>query len=625
MEDEIEIDSTASHHPQPQDTPSAATTEKRERSQQDRDETEHQCPICFSDASEVQFASGPCGHAFCLPCLERHLLRMNVSAISREQSRFTAPIETPTLGRCPVCRAETYLLDIEYCESEALTTEDALHSGQKVYQKDFDCLQWPVTGMIFAERQRPPGGGSVGFGSFHFPPHASSDTIGEFLTDIPYTDMSSIPDQMISHSKDRIGFVESHFHRPTRTFRGRLPLLTASCYLDVLLQFSADYSFITDGVIIKRREQLTDLAQIRKVNPLDGTWKVSNNDQASHELVVTGNGFDDTEGNFFIVILPSDTDSQDIPESDPASFRTVRLLNASTMNVVWELPLSQWDRQQCPMGPEINESIHWHSANDVGTEPDSSTFIWTRVKISESVPPNAVNRLGGSSERFFQRVLSPQERVARQGRVPAYHNDAVWGNTFCQGSRVGLASYHFVSPASLDADQPAYVYISYEHPATGQWPPLDNGMPIPPRARFRNVSFPTPRTFCGEIWWQEDYGTTWQGMVKWEYEMTFDTKFCCILTGHVNATTAHHEEEPHEWSRYGESLIYLNAALWDDLRRYRNEQIEADSSSEAARGQQLRERLKEEGASGRIMANIRHVWFSAEEEEGTNPVDYNLE
>merc|ERR1712130_656734 len=61
--------------------------------------------------------------------------------------------------------------------------------------------------------------------------------------------------------------------------------------------------------------------------------------------------------------------------------------------------------------------------------------------------------------------------------IPSYHSNTLWGNTFCQGLTVGLASYHFLPQNQNEEinDDAYHAYISYEHPRTSQWPPLDNG------------------------------------------------------------------------------------------------------------------------------------------------------
>lgn len=93
----------------------------------------------------------------------------------------------------------------------------------------------------------------------------------------------------------------------------------------------------------------------------------------------------------------------------------------------------------------------------------------------------------------------------------AYHADTLWGNSFVQGMRAGLASYHFMSAVRDDSehdDQTAY--ISYEHPDCAQWPPLDDGTPVPARVPFSGLQWEeSTRTFRGSIRWWDTYGTSW--------------------------------------------------------------------------------------------------------------------
>lgn len=51
-----------------------------------------------------------------------------------------------------------------------------------------------------------------------------------------------------------------------------------------------------------------------------------------------------------------------------------------------------------------------------------------------------------------------------------------------------------------------------------------------------------------------------QGVDRWDYTMVFDADYSCVLRGAVRATVAGLEES-HEQSRFGVSLIYLNAAV----------------------------------------------------------------
>ena len=248
---------------------------------------------------------------------------------------------------------------------------------------------------------------------------------------------------------------------------------------------------------------------------------------------------------------------------------------------------------------------------------------------------------------YGSRWLRRQGPVPNGGEadIPTYHSDTIWGNVFCQGFKVGLASYHFIPPA--EGEDMGTAYISYENPATSEWPPLDNGQPIPAKVKFHNISFPNATTFRGQILWQQDYGTPWQGMVRWEYEMIFDEKFTCIIGGSVTSFNADTPEVPRELSRYGEGLVYVNAALYNEFRRQvleeqeattterNNNQSSSDNTGEESSSVQedwsdrfhrqsleLRLRLQHENAPVRVIAMAhRLMTFSLQD---VCPIDYNI-
>ena len=176
---------------------------------------------------------------------------------------------------------------------------------------------------------------------------------------------------------------------------------------------------------------------------------------------------------------------------------------------------------------------------------------------------------------------------------------------------------------------------------TSDWPPLDNGQPIPAKVYFHNISFPTPTTFRGHILWQEDYGTPWKGMIRWEYEMVFDEQFTCIVGGSVTSFEVHSPETPRELSRYGESLVYVNAALYREFRRMVTEeeaQVAAASSNNdnavanqdwsdrfRAQSLQVRLRLQRENAAVRTIAMVHRLMTIAYQGEADPcPIDYNV-
>jgi hypothetical protein len=186
-------------------------------------------------------------------------------------------------------------------------------------------------------------------------------------------------------------------------------------------------------------------------------------------------------------------------------------------------------------------------------QPSSTGGSAVAVKVTP-IGEELGRRYRRVDEAFVNQTLSAS-------LLPTYHADTVWGNVYCQHFTVGLASYHFVRPPSSESGQDGLVYIFYEHGKVSQWPLLDNSQPIPARVAFRNISFPDPFTFRGQICWWQDYGTTCQGMARWEYEMKFDRQFICIVSGTVNCASRN-ETDVKEMSQYGSSLIYCNAALY---------------------------------------------------------------
>ena len=202
---------------------------------------------------------------------------------------------------------------------------------------------------------------------------------------------------------------------------------------------------------------------------------------------------------------------------------------------------------------------------------------------------------------------------------------------------VGLASYHFTAPPSdSNGDDSLLAYISYENVACSSWSPLDDGSPVPAQVPFVNCSYDcNARIFRGKIPWLETYGTTWMGCKEWNYEMHFDSNFVCILSGTVESVTT--EGRKKEMSKFGQSLIYVNAAI-----RERIEQgaLEVSVSGEGNSGDgdedadnkirkilsfrnEMKDRLVREGATNRTLGKIYEASLGATVDE-EDPVDYNL-
>jgi hypothetical protein len=249
------------------------------------------------------------------------------------------------------------------------------------------------------------------------------------------------------------------------------------------------------------------------------------------------------------------------------------------------------------------------------------------VKTCHHNGERQVQRLGPTRE-LYRRVQS----ATTMSSMPTYHGDSLWGNTFCQVYKVGLASYSFVSPEES--------YISYEHPLTSRWPPLDDGSPVPSQVYFQNTSLnETERVFCGTIEWQEQYETTWQGCSKWMYNIKFDSQYTCVVSGGVKSILhGHDEDDAQDMSTFGVDLVYINAAILEKYKTLMNDGIEnsneqqlgvenvgaeSDYERHVRVSQSIRSRIQREGASVRTVAAMNHV-LTATQLPDSEPIDYNM-
>lgn len=183
---------------------------------------------------------------------------------------------------------------------------------------------------------------------------------------------------------------------------------------------------------------------------------------------------------------------------------------------------------------------------------------------------------------------------------------------------MGVASYHFISE---DGEGEYGAYISYESVHCSQWPPLDDGSPVPSRVPFINCSYDSStRTFRGTIPWSEKYGTSWQGCKTWIYEIVFDSEFICILRGKVQALTIHGSMGKSHL--FGKDLFYVNPALKRVIRDKCIRTVDEDdginniiertvsSAEQVAESlteetiSKLRSRLDREGATGNTLSLV---------------------
>jgi hypothetical protein len=493
------------------------------------------CPICLCSPDEVKdiiFCKSPCLHEFCVPCVEHFLLKPRDSETAQDFYN-----NRPTTGNCPLCRQVISLFDLKNSKDNSC-----------VYKKNRQVATWPIKNQIYRQqnyiaRQRldlqsliTKRGTLNGCGiSFNFLGADSAPRM-EFLQPLKLVSTGNQKTEM-----DALDFQEYHFFEKTMTFHGVChfdhPVMQFREYkhsqLDCLLQFSRDGQFVRDGFL---RWKLAPNADPNNAFPLDGTWEVSWKFGLTIKIHVQDHCFYCMDHWYEIEL-----DENHCPKFTwPGEFG----LNRDPVRQTSTLPLPPGST-----GPQVGETLEWKT-----TFRAYEIITWKRLSMDLS---DAWKLIRMKPQRLVYRQIMQGNENDNSLSRPSYHVDTLWGNTFCQAFCVGLASYHFVGP---DADGNLQAYISYEHPRTASWPPLDNGTAVPPRVQFRNTSWDaSTRTFRGDICWLEVYETRWQGEAKWSYEIQFDPSFMYISGG----TCSRQEGLPH---RFGEDLVYVNAAAEDPLR-----------------------------------------------------------
>lgn len=484
-----------------------------------------------------------------------------------------------------------------------------------------------------------------------------------------------------------------HYHAKTRTFHGTIvwskdgngPTLDGARTWEIIMEFTLDMRCVSCGVIMKRRDLLfKELQQHRQQQqqqhiqqsssnsdsnnnhsktmknlwPFDGKWRIQWDDDFES---------DDTDpvvihvvgGEFVLGDLEYTLDISD-PKSPCFQWPQISFDDTT---VTTQRVVSGVDLISEPDGPSVGSTVVWTTDN-----PDYRKITWIRETVGGPPPPRV--ELLGPTDTFYQRLRTHAE--LRSTSMPKYHSDSMWGNVFIQANRVGFASYHFIKE---DGEGEDGAYISYEHPMCTQWPPLDDGSPVPPRVPFSNTNWDqTNRIFRGTIEWQNGYGTTWQGCVRWKYEMKFDSEFMCIVSGKVHGVYMNTAAES-DMSTFGETLVYVNAAILEkfssllgrdaDQERLRDrddqqqgnemdvdgmenvEQAELSPNENDSRqgneettesqsrrinyseftnvSRSLMRRLESEGASIRTQVLVHHLLVSTQNPHADDPIDFNMD
>ena len=368
-----------------------------------------------------------------------------------------------------------------------------------------------------------------------------------------------------------IEFDSYHFHRDSMTFRGRVSFADRPVRgnaddgyrydaLECALHFSEGGRYVRCGYLRWRYASMPPTStDHRDCYPLDGTWEVRYRDDGNGDecevpiaavdvVRVQGHAWTASGVRYRVVVGEDDR-----PRFGPAA-RGGRRLPDDRVS----------DRRVSGIGVApvgVGETMEW-------TTPDpprlssphrrpGGTVSWKRLTSGLRDSWRSVDVDVGAL--VYHRCAGNDG--GRHSSGPRYRPDAIWGNTFCQGFCVGMASYHFLENADPAATGGHRAYISYESPRTEMWPSLDNGDAVPSRVPFRDVMWDEgTRTFRGEICWELECGTTWMNESTWSYEMRFDPTYAFVESGTVSRSAG---RESH---LFGFDLVYVNAAVEAHLR-----------------------------------------------------------
>ena len=545
------------------------------------------CPICLISASDddsstttspntsngVKFLKTPCKHIFCQSCIEKVLLkpRQDVNSIL-------------TLAPCPMCRKPVLLFDLM---TAVCNNDDGEESSPYAYDTS---VLLPVANSQFELQSSRRG---------HIPEFALRDLVDKGVVKgcgiiFSFREPSSLELARPLKSFDNEGGIDSivfdkvNFHQKSNVFHGKRTFSSSvCCNSSNLIDHGGAYSY-TDLVCLLNFSD--NGGYIRKVNlrwqyevtssreyPLDGQWEAQYTNGETTTIYVQRHYFT-CYGTHYCITIGDD---------HCPHFTWPRVMGSVKQSSTQEI-------SHCSIS--VGETLQWNT-----TERDYEIINWRRITTNLNGCWKVASIKAGNL--VFRNKSSSND----QSLGPAYHSNALWGNTFCQGYIVGMASYHFLEP---DDDGNLQAYISYESSSTEVWPSLDNGNPVPARVPFRNIEWDqNPRTFKGDICWEEDYQTTWTRAGLWQYEITFDSTFMFVVSGTVSSSV----REPH---KFGIDLIYINAAIATPLR----ETLQTSESTEEYLG--VIRSWRDDKASSSTLDMLGEVAMSVMSE--LSLIDFNL-
>ena len=552
------------------------------------------CPICLISSNDndtnngdrVKFLNTPCNHHFCQPCIERVLLKPRSDNII-------------TMGPCPMCRVPVILFDLEYINSDNTTD-----SSSARYIGNSDVSTWPIANAQYKQRslilmetdellQRliSQKGVIEGYGiTFCFQESKPSMEFSSNLNvvfdyDFKEGSNNKIDENLLPLSS--IVFDTSYFHQKSKTFHGRIVFANPICNnnnnnsrnthfydrLHCTLHFADSGNYIREGHLRWKLASTTS-----QDYPLDGCWEVQYTAGTPITIIVQRHFFTCDGSNYQITIGDDNCPRFTWPNS----------LGYGGVDQVCNKPIQ-----------DIDESIEWTTSVS-GYE----RIKWRRKSTSDDCWKVSTFKAGTIVYQKYN-----QHSGSSISLGPKHYPNQLWGNTFCQGFCVGMASYHFLKP---DCNGNLHAYISYESPRTEMWPSLDNGDNVPSRVPFRNIQWNSEtRTFNGDICWEEDFNTTWMGERLWKYEITFDSTFMFVLSGTVTRSTG----EPH---KFGIDLVYINAAIESTLKE------ELQNSQSTGGYLDTIRRFRDAGASPQTLAMLGEVAMNVMDDSGERMIDFNL-
>ena len=414
------------------------------------------CPICLSSEKEertnsnsISFASGPCRHVFCISCLESLLL------VSPAPHHGDQRVFTPTLGSCPICRAELSLFSLQKVPNEEL-----------LYPQNPDLSKTPLKGCTYAYASEATFSQEQIIVSLNFSDEGVPSLNLEGLIGLlPST--NTVMDDRLVHPE----FTEYYYHADSRTFAGTIVYskLLAKILSDdipyhyermeIVLSFSKDFQRVQEGVVMNRRKRFNSVQDFWAEFPWDGDWVVVSSKkflQPQGQISVLGVDESIRVANNRCYLVSQDFDLDgNVLSTTSTTFLGAVVTGSATENHRPVLTLEsksgplnffgqELDRSMVaerqdhdsshPSGFSIGALLRWKIVNDTdssehGDDNADIVFTWKRESIATSSPSDDVDYVGDKLNGSFFRVDDNHK-----DKTNDTYNWWEWFNTGCCAS-----------------------------------------------------------------------------------------------------------------------------------------------------------------------------------------------